>query len=180
MELSFWELDSSWILKFSRCDYKGQTPLHWGVLYINEKLLKHRCLKWVRMTHLDIWNTSYGQKKGHESNWQFDSRPLKVRNRPDSLVCRWCVTCYWKSSWWGLQFWFKPRLNQRSAHKVMRCQSHGSPRTKSHLDEGLTERCKIYYMGEGGGFPWARAVVNLVSLRSLVARPSTKSAPTMH
>ncbi len=25
---------------------------------------------------------SYGQKKGRESNWQFDSRPLKVGNRP--------------------------------------------------------------------------------------------------
>jgi hypothetical protein len=25
------------------------------------------------MTHLDICNTSYGKKKGRESNWQFDS-----------------------------------------------------------------------------------------------------------
>jgi hypothetical protein len=24
------------------------------------------------MTHLDIWNTSYGQKKGRKSNWQFE------------------------------------------------------------------------------------------------------------
>ncbi len=32
--------------------------------------------------HLDIYSPSYGQKKGRESNWQFDSRPLKVRNRP--------------------------------------------------------------------------------------------------
>jgi len=35
---------------------------------------------------------SYGQKKGRESNWQFDSRPLKVGNRPDSLVRRWRAT----------------------------------------------------------------------------------------
>jgi hypothetical protein len=48
------------------------------------------------MSHLDIFNTSYGQKKGHESNWQFDSRPLKVRNRPDSGVCRWSATHPWK------------------------------------------------------------------------------------
>jgi len=27
------------------------------------KLLKCRCLKWARMTHLDISNTGYGQKK---------------------------------------------------------------------------------------------------------------------
>jgi len=38
------------------------------VIYIIEKLLKLRCLKWAYITHLDIWNTSYGQKKGWESN----------------------------------------------------------------------------------------------------------------
>jgi hypothetical protein len=54
----------------------------------------------------------------------------------------------------------------------------GSPRTKSHLDVALAERCKVYYMGEGGGFPQVWAVVSLVSLKSLVACPSTKGAPT--
>jgi hypothetical protein len=61
-------------------------------LYINGKLLKCRCLKWARIAHLDIWNTSYGQKKARESNsWgsaSFDSRPLKVGNRPEILGCR--------------------------------------------------------------------------------------------
>ncbi len=56
----------------------------------------------------------------------------------------------------------------------------GSPGTKCHLDVGLVERHKVYYKGEGGGFPQARAVVSLMSLSVLVARPSTKSAPTMH
>jgi hypothetical protein len=54
--------------------------------------------------------------------------------------------------------------------------SFGSPETKNHLDAGLVERYKIYYMGEGGGFPQVWAMVGLVSLRSLVARPSTKGA----
>jgi len=39
----------------------------------------------------------------------------------------------------------------------------GSPRTKSHLDVGLVERHKIYYKGEGGGFPQVQAVMSLVS-----------------
>jgi hypothetical protein len=45
--------------------------------------------------HLDICSSSYGQKKGRESNWQFDSRPLKVGNRPlpdlriESTIRRW-------------------------------------------------------------------------------------------
>jgi hypothetical protein len=49
------------------------------------------------MTHLDISNTSYGQKKGQESNCQFDSRPLKVGNCLDFLACRWCLTYHWKA-----------------------------------------------------------------------------------
>ncbi len=52
----------------------------------------------------------------------------------------------------------------------------GSPETKSHLNVGATERCRKYYMGEGGGFPRARAVVSLVTLRLPVACPSTKGA----
>jgi hypothetical protein len=32
--------------------------------YIIGKLLERRCLKSACIAHLDIWNTSYGQKKG--------------------------------------------------------------------------------------------------------------------
>jgi len=48
------------------------------------------------MSHLEICSISYGKKKGQESNWQFDSRPLKVENRPDPDVCRWSATYHWK------------------------------------------------------------------------------------
>jgi hypothetical protein len=54
--------------KPSESDRKGKNPLPWGVLYIIGKLWNFRCPKWVRMTHLAICNTSYGQKKGRESN----------------------------------------------------------------------------------------------------------------
>ncbi len=40
--------------------------------------------------------------------------------------------------------------------------SLGSPRTKNHLDVGPMERRRVYYKGEGGGFPQVWAVVNLV------------------
>jgi hypothetical protein len=72
-ELPLWELESWWTSEFSESNYKGQNPLDWRVFYIIRKLLGCRCLKWSCMTHLDNWNTSYGQKKGHKSNWQFDS-----------------------------------------------------------------------------------------------------------
>ncbi len=38
-----------------------------------------------------------------------------------------------------------------------------SPGTKSHLDVVPVERHKVYYKGEGGGFPQVRVVVCLVS-----------------
>ncbi len=106
---------------------KGQNPSPWRVLYIIGKLLKCKYLKWARITHLDIWNTSYGQKKGRESNWQFDSQPLKVDNRPDSLVCRWHATYCWESSRQGLQLCFRVHHDRRSAHEVMCPQSRKSP-----------------------------------------------------
>jgi len=39
----------------------------------------------------------------------------------------------------------------------------GRPGTKSHLDVGLVERCKVYYKGEGGGFPQVWVMVNVVN-----------------
>jgi hypothetical protein len=39
----------------------------WGVIYTIGNLLERECLKWARIVHLDIWNTSYGQKKGRET-----------------------------------------------------------------------------------------------------------------
>jgi hypothetical protein len=37
------------------------------------------------------------KRKGRKSNLQFDSRPLKVKNCPDFLVCRWRATYRWKA-----------------------------------------------------------------------------------
>jgi hypothetical protein len=93
-----------------------------------------------------------------------------------------------KKSWWGLQLCFKPHVNRRFAHKVMRPQSHGSPNFgnfetptwKYHLNVALVARHRVYYKGEGGGFPQVQAVVNLSRMSSPVARPNTKNATTMH
>jgi hypothetical protein len=81
-QLPLWELESQWTPESSESNYKGQNPLNCKVFYIIGKLLELRCLKWACMTHLDTSNTSYGQKKGQQSNCQFDSQPLKVKNRP--------------------------------------------------------------------------------------------------
>jgi len=46
---------------------------------------------------------------------------------------------------------------------------------RDSLDVGAVKRHKIYYMGEGGGFPWIWVVMNLVSPRLLVACLNTKN-----
>ncbi len=81
------KLESSGTPENSELELKGQNTLHWGVLDVIGKLLKCRCLNWPRIGHLDICSPSYRQKKGRESNQQFDSRPLKVGNQPLPDVC---------------------------------------------------------------------------------------------
>jgi hypothetical protein len=73
-QLPLWEMDSRWTPKTSEKDLRGQISMARGAIYIIGKLLKRRCLKWARIAHLDIWNTSYRQKKGRESN----SRSLPI------------------------------------------------------------------------------------------------------
>jgi hypothetical protein len=76
------ELESSGTPEFSELHSKGKNTSHWDVLGVIGKVLKRKYRKWPCIDHLDICSPSYGQKKGRESNWQFDSRPLKVGNRP--------------------------------------------------------------------------------------------------
>jgi hypothetical protein len=90
-------LESSRTPKNLELQLKGQNTLHWGVLGVIGKVLKCKCLSWPRIGHLDIWSPSYGQKKGRESDCQFDSWPLKVGNRPFSDICSESATWRWKA-----------------------------------------------------------------------------------
>jgi hypothetical protein len=166
---------SSGTPKILDLDCRGQNTLPWGVLYIVGNFLKCTCRKWPCMSHLDICNISYGQKKSRESNWQFNSRPLKVENRPDPSVCRWSATHHWKS----LEESYKFALDlipigglswELWAPKILGVQTEiisglflGNPETKSHSDVGVVGKRKEYCMGEGGGFPRVQAVVSQVS-----------------
>jgi hypothetical protein len=144
---------------------QSQNTSHWGVLYIIDKVLKCRCPKWPRMSHLDIYSPSYGQKNGRGSNWQFDSRPLKLGNRSESDVCRRSATWCWKAlkesykivlelvpirglskELWMLKV---PGVQTRTVSRLL-LESLGK---KCHSDVASAESCREYYMGEGGGFP---------------------------
>ncbi len=144
--------------------------------------------KWAHMSHLDIFSISYDKKKGRESNWQFDSRPLKVGNQPNPGVCRWSATHRSKDfnesytfaldliPIGGLNKELWPRKVAGVQIGIISGLLLGSPRIKSHLDVGAMERHREYYMGEGGGFPRVRAMLSLVSLELPVACLSTKGA----
>jgi len=138
------------------------------------------------MIHLDICSPSYGQKKGRESNWQFDSRPLKVGNRPLPDVCKRSEIGHWKALEESYNFGLDltpigGRSQEIWVPKVSGVQPGivlgllpGSPGKKCHSDVAPAEQHREYYMGEGGGFPRVRAVVSQVSPRSLVICPNTK------
>jgi hypothetical protein len=75
-----------------RARHQGPKHLALGCFLVS---LKRRYRECPRIGHLDICHPSYRQKKGRESNYQFDSRPLKVKNRPlrevliGSAIRRW-------------------------------------------------------------------------------------------
>jgi hypothetical protein len=167
-EIGTWE--SSRIPKTLEFDCRGQNTSHWGVLYIIGKLLKCKCRKWPCISHLDICSTSYDKK-----------------NQLNLGACRWSATHRWKAfkesykissnliligglskELWSLKV---PGVQTGTVLGLLL----GSPKTKSHSD--VAERHRVYYMGEGGGFPQVRAVVSQVNLELPVVCPSTKGAP---
>jgi hypothetical protein len=183
-EMGTWE--STGTPETSEFDCRGQNSSHLGVFYIIGKLLKCRCRKWACMSNLDICSTSYGKKKGQESNWQFDSRPLKVGNWPDPGVCRCSASHRWKALDESYKFASNLIPIEGLGKKLWRCKVAGvqtwtvsglllrSLKTKSHLDAGAMERRREYYMGEGGGFPRVRPMVSLVNPKLPVTCLSTK------
>jgi hypothetical protein len=184
-------MESWWTPKISESDCRGQTSMDCGVLYINGKLLKRRCLKWARITHLDICNTSYGQKKGRESNCQFDSRPQKVVNRHFSDVR------FGSATWVGKLSTRATTLLQTASRPKVCSQSYGAPKSReSHLAQ-FRESC-AGVPGKIAIWMWAPWRVTEYTIRGKVvaspspgcgescvsvlpmARPSTKGAPTLH
>ncbi len=148
--------------------------------------MERKCLKWALMTHLNSLNTSYGQMKGQESNWQFDSQPLKVRSHSNFLACRWRETYRWKALDKGYNFsldfismeglhtkLWAPKVARIPIVRILKLP-FGSLGTKWHFGVSPMARHKVYYKGEGGGFLQIRVVVNLVNLCLPVARLCTK------
>ncbi len=61
-----------------------------------KKILKRRCLKCLHVVHLDLICMSYNQKKGWESNWEFDSQPQILGKQGSNEVQLGCAIHCWK------------------------------------------------------------------------------------
>ncbi len=122
--------------------------------------VKRTYRKWPRIGHLNICSPSYGQKKGRESNWQFDSRPLKVGNRPLSDLWIESAIRRWKDLDEGYKFgsdlvairlrsrelWAPKVLGQfRDNFGTISGLQPGSPEKKWHLGVGAAESHRVYY-----------------------------------
>jgi hypothetical protein len=161
---------------------RGQISSHLRALGVIGKVLKCRCPKWPRMSHLDICSPSYGQKKGRESNWQFDAQPLKVGNRPVPDVRSGSATRRWKDfdegykigsdlvpiGGRGEELWSSKVPGLQPGHirdnfEIISGLHFGSPRKKSHSDVVPAGKRIIYYREYGGGISRVQAVVCLVS-----------------
>jgi hypothetical protein len=167
------DLESSGTPECLELNSKEQNTSHWGVLGVVGKVLKRRYRKCPRIGNSDMYSSSYGQKKGRESNWQFDSRPLKVGNRclPDIRSER--ATWRSKDLDEGYNFGSDLVAIQVFSRELWRFKAPGvppgqfrdnfeSPGNLCHLDVGAAECRRVYYMGDGGGIPRVRAVVSLV------------------
>ncbi len=98
------DLESSETPECLEFNIKAQNTSHWSILCVIEKDWKRKYRKWPRIGHLDIYSPSYGQKKGWESNCQFDSWPLEVRNRPFPDIWFESATWRWKDLDKGYNF----------------------------------------------------------------------------
>jgi hypothetical protein len=79
-ELPLWKLELRWNLESSKSDWRGQNLLDWRVPYVI----------WTLQTQV------MGRRKVGSQIAKFDSRPLKVKNRPNFLACRWRARYHWK------------------------------------------------------------------------------------
>jgi len=143
----------------SWCHWKGietqisKMPSHWQFGHLKPKL-------WAKegpRVKLAIWLPTT------------KSQELTSSRRPI-----WACDMALERSRRGLQLWFRPRCNPTLQSGVMAVQSSespawtisglhfGSPRNLCHSDVAFATSRREYYMGEGGGFPWVRAMVSLV------------------
>ncbi len=168
------DLESSGTPECSELDSKGQNTSHWGVLSVFGKVLKRRYRKCPRIGNSDICSPSYGQKKGRESNWQFDSRPLKVGNRPLPDVRFGIAIRRWKDLDEGYNFGLDLVAIQLCSRELWRFKVPGVPPGQNRDSiSGVPGICAIWMPP-----PWQAAENNIGSMVVAYSRAKDVVSPS--
>jgi len=151
-ELTLWELESQWTFEFWKSNFKSQNPLNRRVHYIIAKLLKRRCLKWLAWPIWTLKTQGMAKRKAESQIANF-------------LACKQRATYHWNALDEGYNFALD-LISIRGLHtnlwafKIVGIPilgisrfPLGCPGTKWHLGVGPMAMHKIYYKGEGDGFP---------------------------
>jgi hypothetical protein len=192
-EHSHYQVNSHFgLLNLHRAITGGQNPLDWGVHYINWKALETYMSKVGSHDPFGHFKHKLWPKERLGIKLTIWFPTTKSWESPDFLACMCRATYCWKGLDKGYNFALD-LISIRGLHiklwtpKVAGVPTlgiswlpFGSPRTKCNLCAGPVAWHKIYYKGEGGGFPQVRVVVSFVSRSLPVACSSTKNAPTMH
>jgi hypothetical protein len=96
-----WELHLCGSCKCSEPWLKSKKNTKLGPQDIITKVLKFRCSKCPHIVHLDLICMSCDQKKGRESNWEFDYRPQIPRKQGSNEVQLRHVIHHWKDLFEG-------------------------------------------------------------------------------
>ncbi len=119
-----------------------------------KKVLKHKCLKFPHIVHLNLNCISYEQKKGQESNWEFDFRPQIPWKQGSNKVQLECVIHHWKDIYKGYKILSSYFQNTFNLRKIWMSKILGLPlrslEEKWHLDVIPMERHKVDYREENG------------------------------
>jgi len=158
--------------------------------------LKLICLKWARITHLDIWKRSYGKKLWPKKRSGVKLAVWLPTAKSRALTRFTCVQVAWniplESSWQGAT-----NLLQTSSQSEVYTWNYGPPKSwesqlwqfrDSHL--GVLRQNAIWMRASWRGAQYiirGKVVASLspgcgesCEFELPVAHPSTKSVPTMH
>jgi hypothetical protein len=140
-QLPLWEMESRWTPKTSKSDFRGSK--------LNGS--------WRSLYHWKALGTQMS-KMGSHCSFRHLKHKLWPKEGPGVK----------------LPIWLPIKKSRESTRNVLKMlwgskvagvptgAISGVPREKSHLDVGSVASHRVYYKGEGGGFPQVRAMVNLV------------------
>jgi hypothetical protein len=153
-ELPLWELESRWTHEFSKGNFRGQNSLDWRVPYTIGNLLRHRCLKWARMSPFGYLKHKLWPKEGLRVKLPIWLQTIKSQESPWFTCVQVACLISLESSWWGLELYLDlisikglkktyglPKLRE-SQFWESRDSQLGSPGTKWHLGESIMARHK--------------------------------------